>query len=68
MLFSGGIMASVSIEQVNREDSMAGNEAGWYPDPSGDPSKMRFWNGAQWTDDCSPADSTGTGRGITRDP
>ncbi len=46
-------MASVSIEQVNREDSMAGNEAGWYPDPSGDPSKMRFWNGVQWTDDCT---------------
>lgn len=34
---------------------MAGSEAGWYPDPSGDPSKLRFWNGAQWTDGCAPA-------------
>lgn len=23
---------------------------GWYPDPSGDPNKLRYWNGEQWTD------------------
>jgi hypothetical protein len=24
--------------------------AGWYPDPSGDTSKIRYWDGNQWTD------------------
>ncbi len=24
--------------------------AGWYPDPSGDSSKLRYWDGSQWTD------------------
>ena len=26
-------------------------QAGWYPDPAGTPGCLRFWNGAQWTDD-----------------
>jgi len=30
---------------------MAGQQAGWYPDPSGDASKLRYWDGAQWTSD-----------------
>lgn len=34
---------------------MADQQAGWYPDPSGDTSKLRYWNGAQWTDDYSDA-------------
>ena len=25
-------------------------QAGWYPDPSGDTTKIRYWDGAQWTD------------------
>jgi hypothetical protein len=29
---------------------MSEQQAGWYPDPSGDPSKLRYWDGAQWTD------------------
>lgn len=28
---------------------MSNSRAGWYPDPSGDPSKLRFWDGEQWT-------------------
>ena len=28
---------------------MANFQAGWYADPSGDASKMRYWDGAQWT-------------------
>jgi len=24
--------------------------AGWYPDPSGDKSKIRYWDGSKWTD------------------
>lgn len=29
--------------------------AGWYPDPSGDPATLRYWNGEQWTDDYTKA-------------
>lgn len=29
---------------------MASAQPGWYPDPSGDVSKLRYWDGAQWTD------------------
>lgn len=25
-------------------------QAGWYPDPAGDATKLRYWDGAQWTD------------------
>ena len=25
--------------------------AGWYPDPSGDTTKMRYWDGNAWTND-----------------
>ncbi len=25
-------------------------QAGWYPDPSGEAGKLRWWDGAQWTD------------------
>ena len=32
---------------------MSQQQAGWYPDPSGDTSKLRYWNGSQWTNDFS---------------
>lgn len=25
-------------------------QAGWYPDPTGDTTRIRYWDGAQWTD------------------
>lgn len=34
---------------------MADQQAGWYPDPSGDASKLRYWNGTQWTNDFADA-------------
>ena len=34
---------------------MTNPQAGWYPDPSGDTSKIRYWNGTQWTDDYADA-------------
>lgn len=30
-------------------------EAGWYPDPMGDTTKLRYWDGAAWTDNYAPA-------------
>lgn len=30
------------------------NAPGWYPHPS-DPSKQKYWDGSQWTDDEAPA-------------
>lgn len=32
---------------------MENTPAGWYLDPSGDTTKLRYWNGAQWTSDCT---------------
>lgn len=29
---------------------MANPAAGWYPDPAGDTTKLRWWDGTQWTD------------------
>lgn len=29
---------------------MANPQAGWYADPSGDLTKLRYWDGEQWTD------------------
>ncbi|WP_251839529.1 DUF2510 domain-containing protein [Oceanitalea stevensii] len=29
--------------------------AGWYPDPSGDQSKLRYWDGTSWTEHFAPA-------------
>lgn len=34
---------------------MADQQAGWYPDPLGDATKLRYWNGAQWTEDYAAA-------------
>ncbi|MDR3136357.1 MAG: DUF2510 domain-containing protein [Coriobacteriales bacterium] len=34
---------------------MAEQQAGWYPDPSGDTSKLRYWDGSQWTDQFADA-------------
>ena len=30
-------------------------EAGWYPDPMGDTTKLRYWDGNAWTDNYAPA-------------
>ena len=34
---------------------MTNPQAGWYPDPSGDPAKLRYWDGTRWTDNFAPA-------------
>jgi len=28
---------------------MADQQAGWYPDPTGNAAKLRYWDGSQWT-------------------
>ena len=29
--------------------------AGWYPDPEGDATRLRYWDGTRWTDDYTAA-------------
>ncbi len=36
---------------------MTNPQAGWYPDPSGDTSRIRYWNGTAWTNEFAPAQS-----------
>lgn len=33
--------------------------AGWYPDPSGDQSRLRYWDGTSWTEHLAPAHGQG---------
>jgi len=39
---------------------MAEQQAGWYPDPTGNASKLRYWDGMQWTNNFTdvPTQST----------
>lgn len=34
---------------------MTEQQAGWYADPSGDATKLRYWDGTQWTNDYAAA-------------
>lgn len=34
-------------------------EAGWYPDPEGDTTRLRYWDGTQWTDNYTPVPGSG---------
>ncbi|GGX95898.1 phospholipid scramblase-related protein [Streptomyces minutiscleroticus] len=34
--------------------TQANTPAGWYPDPHGAPRTLRYWDGAQWTQNTSP--------------
>ena len=34
---------------------MTNAQPGWYPDPSGNTSKLRYWDGGQWTDNFTDA-------------
>ena len=45
--------AHIAAHQA-KETRMAA-EAGWYPDPEGDTSRLRYWNGTQWTSDYTAA-------------
>jgi hypothetical protein len=38
------------IERKDAEMSDAQIAAGWYPDPAGDQTKNRYWDGQNWTD------------------
>lgn len=47
---------------------MSESRAGWYPDPSGDPSKLRYWDGTQWTDDYADSPSCAQASAEQTDP
>lgn len=48
---------------------MAEQQAGWYPDPSGDASKLRYWDGSQWTNDFTDAQQAApTAEAVTPEP
>lgn len=34
---------------------MENQQAGWYSDPSGNATKLRYWDGTQWTNDFADA-------------
>ncbi|MEU0443696.1 MULTISPECIES: phospholipid scramblase-related protein [unclassified Streptomyces] len=36
--------------------------AGWYPDPHGAPQTLRYWDGAQWTQQTTPAQQPAPGQ------
>lgn len=42
---------------------MADQQAGWYPDPAGDATKLRYWDGTQWTSDYAAAQAQPAGNG-----
>lgn len=45
---------------------MSNQQAGWYPDPSGDAAKLRYWDSERWTEDYAdarPSDNQGSAYG-----
>ncbi len=36
-------------------------QPGWYPDPAGDPTKLRWWDGANWTEQYAAANVSANG-------
>ncbi|MDR2586632.1 MAG: DUF2510 domain-containing protein [Coriobacteriales bacterium] len=46
-----------NYRKVDEEKHMADEQipAGWYPDPTGDLSKIRYWDGTAWTEHVQPA-------------
>lgn len=49
---SPSIDYTCSTEERKKGGTVMSNpQAGWYADPQGDPTRLRYWNGVQWTDD-----------------
>lgn len=42
--------------------------AGWYPDPAGDTSKIRYWDGQAWTDQTQPMAQASQQAGVVAVP
>ena len=40
---------------------MTNAQPGWYPDPAGDPNKLRYWDGMQWTEHLAEPQPTAGG-------
>ncbi|MEG0015424.1 MAG: DUF2510 domain-containing protein [Gordonibacter sp.] len=58
--FVGYTGRQVTTLIVLLEDDMANAQAGWYPDPSGDTTRLRYWDGAQWTENVANAQPAGS--------
>jgi hypothetical protein len=51
--FVGGeVVATHSVEEAAARPAHAGSgpPAGWFPAPDGPPGRLRYWDGAAWTD------------------
>jgi hypothetical protein len=42
--------------------------AGWYPDPSGDATKLRYWDGTTWTEQTQDASSASQNTSVGQQP
>ena len=42
--------------------------AGWYPDPAGDTTKIRYWDGKAWTDQTQPMIQANQQAGVSAAP
>ena len=47
---------------------MGTQQTGWYPDPSGNATRLRYWDGMQWTNDFADAQPTACPEGGYRAP
>lgn len=47
---------------------MTSSQPGWYPDPAGDTTKLRYWDGMQWTDSLTDAAQFGVQAPVAATP
>jgi heat shock protein HtpX len=47
-------MGSMAPLAEGQPSSTAAPQRGWYPDPSGDPAQLRYWDGRGWTNWVKP--------------
>jgi hypothetical protein len=48
------VAPEVSTESADHAPRVAAPPAGWFPDPANGAALLRYWDGAQWTDQTAP--------------